>query len=332
MTTWHIYRGTGEKLPDNIKQLPPAPHWRRFSKKDPLLTKKHFFQVEPREIEIVNAALYLRRPLLITGPAGTGKSTLARAVAYELDLGDVLVWPITSRSTVQEALYRYDAIGRLQDANLHHHDSKDNHPSPLIGDYIELGPLGTALADSKYQKPRVLLIDEIDKSDIDLPNDLLHLFEEGYFEIPELARYKKENIVPVRKHRSENAADVIKGQVHCEEFPLVVITSNGERELSAPFLRRCLRIEMPAPDIRKLTEIVHSHFSDLDGFSKPQKVMVQDLIETVVDLRDKSGKYIATDQLLNAIYMIYPTVDTKDPLMSKEQLEQFILKEIGTFG
>ena len=142
---------------------------------------------------------------------------------------------------------------------------------------------------------------------------------------------KKIDAVAVRKHRSNDTVEIEKGQVHCADFPLVIITSNGERELPAPFLRRCLRIEIPAPDVKKLTEIVHSHFSNLDGFSETQKSMVQELIGTVVDLRNKDGKYIATDQLLNAIYLIYPEAGTHAPLMNKAQLERFILKEIGTY-
>ncbi|MFM6527076.1 MAG: MoxR family ATPase, partial [Dolichospermum sp.] len=99
---------------------------------------------------------------------GTGKTSLAYAVAYELGLGEVLHWPITTRTTLKDGLYSYDAIGRLQDAK-----DKDKDNLAEIGKYINLGSLGTALLPS--EKPRVLLIDEIDKSDIDLPNDLLHI-------------------------------------------------------------------------------------------------------------------------------------------------------------
>src|SRR5262249_24910117 len=130
------------------------------------------YKASDNERELVNAAMVLRRPLLMTGKPGNGKSTLAYAVAWELNLGPVLRWPITTRATLQEALYRYDAVERLRDASMAGAGS-----APQIGDYIRLGPLGTALIPA--QRPRVLLIDEIDKSDIDLPNDLLNVLEEG---------------------------------------------------------------------------------------------------------------------------------------------------------
>ena len=120
-----------------------------------------------------------------------------RPAPYELKLGPVLYWPINSRSTLTEGLYGYDAIGRLHETSVqqasaagsgdtHAGESEKHGTPPDIGSYITLGPLGTALLPS--DRPRVLLIDEIDKGDIDLPNDLLNIFEEGRYTIPELAR------------------------------------------------------------------------------------------------------------------------------------------------
>jgi len=202
MNNKRIFRGDNQKRLDGLKILPEPPPWREFINKQVREERGKKYQLTDnddnnKEIEVVNAAFYLRRPLLITGKPGTGKSSLAYAVAYELDLGEVLVWPITSKSTLQQGLYQYDALARLQDASLLK-SQREANPSkqgdnskieiPDIGTYIRLGPLGTAFLTSKPQKPRVLLIDEIDKSDIDLPNDLLNLFEEGEFEIPELSR------------------------------------------------------------------------------------------------------------------------------------------------
>lgn len=154
------------------------------------------YLLERNEISVVNAALHLHRPLLVTGRPGAGKSSLARAVAGELGLGDVLRWSVNSRSTLQDALYRYDAVGRLREASLRR-EREASYGSARrprarrataagdIGQYLRLGPLGSALAAGR---PRVLLVDELDKADIDLPNDLLVVLEEGEFEIPELAR------------------------------------------------------------------------------------------------------------------------------------------------
>ena len=196
-------------------------------------------------LNAVNAALYLRRPLLVTGRPGSGKTSLAYAIAYELKLGPVLMWPITARSTLQEGLYQYDAIARLQDAQLsqtstaRRRDRRHRRSRRNIGQYIRLGPVGTAFYPS--QRPRVLLIDEIDKSDINLPNELLNLFEEGEFDVPELVRLAKQGDQQ-QAVQSADGLDVILrgGKVRCGAFPFIIMTSNGERDFPPAFYRRSL--------------------------------------------------------------------------------------------
>ena len=295
---WHIFNKYHEPH-DGIKNLPEPPPWRSFNtevqtteKKSREEIKGKTFQVWDRQVELVNAALYLRRPLLVTGKPGTGKSSLAYAIAYQLKLGKVLTWPINTRTTLNDGLYRYDAIGRLQDAQLGN--------KPNIGKYIQLGAVGTAFLPNEY--PRVLLIDEIDKSDIDLPNDLLNLFEEGEFEILELARMsEQEKVVNVRTYDNQKV-DISEGKVACKQFPLVIMTSNGERDFPPAFLRRCLQLEMPEPTIEELAEIVESHFDNLESDTDTLNI-AKEFIEKFVRERE-GGKNLATDQLLNVIFML----------------------------
>ncbi|WP_218003250.1 AAA family ATPase [Nocardia concava] len=263
-----------------------------------MIVAKPTFQTTDPVIEAVNAALILRRPLLVTGRPGSGKSTLIESVAAELRMGPVLRWNITSRSTVQDALYRYDAIGRLHAERLGQNDTEYENPRrqaiTSIGDYLRLGPLGTAMLPARW--PRALLIDEIDKSDIDLPNDLLTVFERGEFEIPELARMKTSKPLKVGDAQG-SPAFISEGRIRCEQFPFVVLTSNGEREFPPAFLRRCIRIPMPDPDDTLLTKIVTAHLGS------EAAAQAGDLIRKfAADSRETRA--LATDQLMNAIYVV----------------------------
>lgn len=277
-------------------EVPPAPPWRMFrgepiERAIPPAEKHAAFIVEPWEAEMVNVALHLRRPILVTGPAGAGKSSLAEAVAYTLGLGELLRWPVNTRSTVAEGLYRYDAIARVQDASI-------GKSVPDIGPYVRLGPLGTALLPAT--RPRVLLIDEIDKADVDLPNDLLHVLEKGWFEIPELMRAAKtKSKVSLTPCDSEEEQRVEGGRITCHEFPLIFMTSNGEREFPGPFLRRCLRLEMDVPSKDKLERIVKAHLGET---WRDWEAEVRPLLK-LFDEKNKTGK-VAVDQLLNVLFLV----------------------------
>ncbi|MDX3640648.1 MoxR family ATPase [Streptomyces sp. MB09-02B] len=285
--TWQpFYVGDGTPRDVDLGEPPP---WRSF----PRQALHQQFQPPPGLVRAVNAALMLRRPLLVTGAAGSGKSTVIEQVAAELKLGDVLRWHITSRSTLTEALYRYDALGRIHAQRLAGRDGDDD-----IAPFLQLGPLGTALLPTEH--PRALLIDEIDKSDLDLPSDLLDVLERGEFEIPELARYASD-LVDVREWGSDARSPVVRGRVQCDRFPFIVMTSNGERDFPQAFLRRCIRFTMPKPTVDALRRIVEAHLrigSDADGTRA-----VDTVIQTFVD-RVAAGESLAIDQLLNAVHLL----------------------------
>ena len=178
----------------------------------------------------VNIAMALEKPLLVKGEPGTGKTMLAQAVADSLGM-ELIIWSIKSTTKAQDGLYVYDTVQRL-------YDSQFGADVSDIGKYIKLGKLGEAF---RRDTPCVLLIDEIDKADIEFPNDLLWELDKMEFYIPET----KETVKATRR-------------------PVVIITSNAEKELPDAFLRRCVFHYIDFPDAEMMERIVKVHFADLD--------------------------------------------------------------------
>jgi MoxR-like ATPase len=211
---------------------------------------------DPALVHAANTALGLEMPLLLTGEPGSGKSDFAWVAARALGLPEPLRCHVRSDTRARDLLYHYDALVRFGDAQ---HGDREAARDPRR--YVLLRPLGAALMTRERRS--VVLIDEIDKAPRDLPNDLLHELDEGRFEIPEIGDYAGEEPVRDRVYSDvvlrrfmERPPDVKK--------PLVLITSNAERQLPEPFLRRCLFFHIPPASIGLLGEIAKKRFNDQD--------------------------------------------------------------------
>ena len=185
----------------------------------------------PELINSVNIAMALQKPLLIKGEPGTGKTMLAQSIATALDK-ELLIWSIKSTTKAQDGLYVYDAVQRLYDSQF------DSHGVDDIAKYIKLGKLGEAFSKDVQT---ILLIDEIDKADLEFPNDLLWELDQMEFYIPET-----------------------KETVKAKNRPVVIITSNAEKELPDAFLRRCIFHYIEFPDQALMEDIVRVHFPKVE--------------------------------------------------------------------
>ena len=215
----------------------------------------------------VNAAITLEKPLLIKGEPGTGKTELARQVSDSLGL-DIIEWNIKSTTKAQQGLYEYDAVSRLRDSQLG--DKKIEN----IGNYIKKGKIWNAF-ESKERS--VLLIDEIDKADIEFPNDLLQELDKMEFFV-----YETNEIVKAKKR------------------PIVIITSNNEKELPEAFLRRCFFHYIQFPEIDTLKKIVQVHFPGI------KKTLLEAALNRFFEVREIPGlkKKPSTSEALDWIKLL----------------------------
>jgi MoxR-like ATPase len=236
--------------------MPPSP-FKRFTGTDRYLTN-------PALQAAVNCALALERPLLVKGEPGTGKTLLADAIATALGL-PLLTWYVKSTTRAQDGLYVYDTVQRLHDSRFGDGDVKD------VGHYIRWGPLGQA-----FRSPGrvVLLIDEVDKADLEFPNDLLHELDRMRFRVMET----EEEIVAA-------------------ERPVVVITSNNEKELPDAFLRRCVFHFIDFPDLELMKRIVRVHHPVLDESLVDQALEVFYQLRSLTRLRKRPSTSELVDWL-----------------------------------
>jgi MoxR-like ATPase len=229
----------------------------------------------------VNAAIALQRPLLIKGEPGTGKTVLAHEVAKAIG-APLIEWHIKSTTKAQQGLYEYDAVSRLRDSQLGDERVKD------IRNYIKRGKLWDAFTAD--QRP-VLLIDEIDKADIEFPNDLLLELDRMEFYV-----YETQEVVKAVQR------------------PVVMITSNNEKELPDAFLRRCFFHYIRFPDREIMTQIVDVHFPDL------QRNLLREALNIFYDIRDVPGlkKKPSTSELLDWLKLLMVEDMPPDALRSKD--------------
>jgi MoxR-like ATPase len=295
--TSRLYSGTGERAADAAQALPVRPRARLLRPED--------YVAGPGLRDAVNAALLLRQPLLLTGEPGTGKTQLAASIAWELGLGEPLKFETKSTSRARDLFYGYDSLGRFH--------AGSEGADPVL--FLTYNALGEAMvrtnpeeAVKAYLPPAfehggrrqsVVLIDEVDKAPRDFPNDLLNELELGYFRIPELGS--------------------VVMRADPELAPILVLTSNSEKDLPDAFLRRCIYFHIPFPDRQTLAEIVSRRLGVYAGGSS-------ELLERALDLfyRLRDGGLLkppATAELLDWLLLLRQLApEGSDPLADPELL------------
>ena len=238
----------------------------------------------------VNCALALERPLLVKGEPGTGKTLLAQSIAESLGL-ELIHWPVKSTTRAQDGLYIYDTVQRLYDARFGDGDVKD------IRHYIKHGPLGRAFASDTRV---VLLIDEVDKADIEFPNDLLHEIDRMRFIVTETG-----------------------DEIIAKQRPVVIITSNNEKELPDAFLRRCVFHFIDFPEQELMKRIVRVHHPKIDDRLVDQAVVAFYELRATPRLRKRPS----TSELVDWITVLMQSGVGKERLVKELPFLGVLLKK-----
>lgn len=302
---------TGEKLTNTVRladgsTLPP-------------------YLPDPDLVQAVNLAIVLQRPLLVMGEPGCGKSVLATAVAFELYHDQILEgvdngtpqhfknwlfkWHIKSSTRAKDGFYEYEALRRLLDVQLAAH-TKDDKAHDISG-YLKKRAMAEAIEKSTPQYPAVLLIDEIDKADLDFPNDLLNELEGGDFIVPETNKPIVERGEGANKKRN----------------PLIIITSNREKELPEAFLRRCIYYFIPPFTAERLMTILENRFYGKTIAKEDDKTLIASTVTAFEEVRKRiksnktSGKNVSTSELIDWF-------DALKRMAEMSQTSQSIKKEI----
>lgn len=266
--TFEIYKGDGSTIKDRNIALPEFEKITRMEAPEG-------YVAAPALRDAVNVAIALGQPLLLTGEPGTGKTRLAYSIAHELSLGLPKVFHTKTTSSARDMFYRYDSLGHFHDAQLRDKTKID------IREYIKFEAMGEAIIESK-EKRSVVLIDEVDKAPRDLPNDILNELENMNFYVKETGDFF---------------------EAHKPNRPIMILTSNSEKNLPDAFLRRVVYYHIPFPDKDTLEKIITNRLALSDTF---RSRMLTDAINHFMDIRKSKGlrKLPATAELLAWVHIL----------------------------